>query len=131
MKQKHDALVRCIKADGVRAVNRVVEISDAGRALRNAVGRWYVSREADDLALQAVKYLQRDGWSHGDLLRLAHSKAPSPQHDAVFRWMLASNRAASRCSSHWTSAVRWAASRWQARASLRLKDAKRQKRGWR
>jgi 60 kDa SS-A/Ro ribonucleoprotein len=42
----------------------------------------------DDLAHQAVKYQQRDGWSHGDLLRLAHPKAPSLQHDAVFRWML-------------------------------------------
>ena len=144
VKQNHDAIVRCIKADGVRAVNRIVEISDAGRApkndpaifafalvvthgdaqakahafanldkvcrigthlfhfaeyvnamrgwgrsLRNAVGRWYVSREADDLAHQAVKYQQRDGWSHGDLLRLTHPKAPSVQHDAVFRWMLA------------------------------------------
>jgi len=60
-----------------------------GRGLRNAVGRWYVSREADQLAHQAVKYQQRDGWSHSDLLRLAHPKAPSAQHDAVFRWMLA------------------------------------------
>src|SRR6266516_3346327 len=143
VKQNHDALVRCIKADGVRAVNRIVEISDSGRAtkndpaifamalvaahghaeakslafqqlgkvcrigthlfhfaeyvnalrgwgrgLRNAVGRWYVSCEADDLALQAVKYQQRDGWSHSDLLRLAHPKAPSREHEAVFRWML-------------------------------------------
>ena len=32
LKQNHDALLRCIKADGVRAVNRIVEISDAGRA---------------------------------------------------------------------------------------------------
>jgi 60 kDa SS-A/Ro ribonucleoprotein len=144
VKQNHDAVVRCIKADGVRAVNRIVEISDSGRApkndpaifalalvathgsneakalafrnlgkvcrigthvfhfaeyvnalrgwgrgLRNAVGRWYVGREADELAHQAVKYQQRDGWSHSDLLRLAHPKAPSAQHDAVFRWMLA------------------------------------------
>ena len=49
----------------------------------------YVDRGADDLAHQAVKYQQRDGWSHADLLRLAHPKAPSVQHDAVFRWMLA------------------------------------------
>jgi len=143
VKQNHDALIRCIKADGLRAVNRIVEISDAGRApkndpaifalalvlthgdaaakahafanlgkvcrigthlfhfaeyvnamrgwgrgLRNAVGRWYVDRGADDLAHQAVKYQQRDGWSHADLLRLAHPAAPSAQHDAVFRWML-------------------------------------------
>ena len=144
VKQNHDAIVRCIQADGVRAVNRIVEISDAGRApkndpaifvlalvvthgdaqakahafaklnkvcrigthllhfaeyvnamrgwgrgLRNAVGRWYVGRDADELAHQAVKYQQRDGWSHSDLLRLAHPKAPTPAHDAVFRWMLA------------------------------------------
>src|SRR5262249_2717893 len=60
-----------------------------GRGLRNAVGGWYIGREPDELAHQAVKYQQRDGWSHGDLLRLAHPKAPSAQHDAVFRWMLA------------------------------------------
>src|SRR6266699_807582 len=60
-----------------------------GRGLRNAVGHWYTDPGADDLAHQAVKYQQRDGWSHSDLLRLAHPKAPSPQHDAVFRWMLA------------------------------------------
>ena len=144
VKQNHDALVRCIQADGVRAVNRIVEISDSGRApkndpaifalalvaahghaetkalafqslgkvcrigthlfhfaeyvnalrgwgrgLRNAVGRWYVTRDADDLAFQAVKYQQRDGWSHGDLLRLAHPKAPSRAHEVIFRWILA------------------------------------------
>jgi 60 kDa SS-A/Ro ribonucleoprotein len=144
VKQNHDAILRCIKADGVRAVNRIVEISDAGRApkndpaifalalavthgdaqakahafanlnkvcrigthlfhfaeyvnamrgwgrgLRSAVGHWYVDRGADDLAHQAVKYQQRDGWSHGDLLRLAHPKAPSAQHESVFRWLLA------------------------------------------
>jgi 60 kDa SS-A/Ro ribonucleoprotein len=143
VKQNHDALVRCIKADGVRAVNRIVEISDRGRApkndpaifalalvaahgnaeakakafadlpkvcrigthlfhfaeyvnalrgwgrgLRHAVGRWYAEREPDDLALQVVKYQQRDRWSHGDLLRLAHPKAPSRDHEAVFRWIL-------------------------------------------
>ena len=35
VKQNHDAVVRCIKSDGVRVVNRIVEISDAGRAPKN------------------------------------------------------------------------------------------------
>src|SRR5215470_6554144 len=35
VKQNHDAVIRCIKQDGVRVVNRVVEISDAGRAPKN------------------------------------------------------------------------------------------------
>jgi 60 kDa SS-A/Ro ribonucleoprotein len=143
VKQNHEAIVRCIKLDGLRVVNRIVEISDAGRApkndpaifalalvathgdavakahafanlpkicrigthlfhfaeyvnamrgwgrgLRNAVGNWYVAREANDLAHQAVKYQSRDRWAHSDLLRLAHPKAPSPEHGAIFRWML-------------------------------------------
>src|SRR5205807_9870933 len=125
VKQNHHALVRCIKADGIRAVNRIVGISDSGRApkndpaifalalvaahgnteakalafqnlgkvcrigthlfhfaeyvnamrgwgrgLRNAVGRWYVSRDADDLPHQAVQSQERDGWPHGHRLRL-------------------------------------------------------------
>ena len=43
-----------------------------GRALRRAVGGWYAGRSAESLAYQAVKYRQRDGMTHRDLLRLAH-----------------------------------------------------------
>jgi 60 kDa SS-A/Ro ribonucleoprotein len=150
VKQNHDAIVRCIKLDGVRAVKRIVEISDSGRGpkndpavfalalvaahgspeakalafqnlakvcrigthlfhfaeyvnalrgwgrgLRNAVGRWYLDQEADKLAYQVVKYQSRrvgsrtQPWAHSDLLRLAHPKAPSAEHEAVFRWILA------------------------------------------
>src|SRR5216684_6701182 len=35
VKQNHDAIVRCIELDGVRAVKRIVEISDSGRAPKN------------------------------------------------------------------------------------------------
>lgn len=44
-----------------------------GKGLRRAVGRWY---DRDDLVLQALKYQQRGGWSHRDLLRLAHPELP-------------------------------------------------------
>ncbi|WHU45135.1 TROVE domain-containing protein [Gordonia sp. L191] len=43
-----------------------------GRGLRRAVGQWYLGKSVDSLAYQAVKYRQREGWSHRDLLRLAH-----------------------------------------------------------
>ncbi len=143
VKQNHDALVRCIQADGIRAVNRIVEISDSGRApkndpaiftlalvvthgdvpakthafanlnkvcrigthlfhfaeyvnamrgwgrgLRKAVARWYLDRDPAELALQVVKYQQRDGWSHGDLLRLAHPEPVGREHQAILRWVL-------------------------------------------
>src|SRR5258708_4514249 len=35
VKQGHDAIVRCIKADGVRAVKRIVQISNSGPASKN------------------------------------------------------------------------------------------------
>ena len=43
-----------------------------GRAKRSAVANWYQSQEVDKLAYQLVKYRQRDGWTHRDLLRLSH-----------------------------------------------------------
>lgn len=57
-----------------------------GRALRRAVGAWY-ERPVDALAYQAVKYRQRDGWTHRDLLRLAHPEAPSREHRALYDWI--------------------------------------------
>ena len=51
-----------------------------GRGLRRAVGNWYLDKEPDDLAYQLVKYQQRDGWSHRDLLRLAK---PQPERGSA------------------------------------------------
>ncbi|NLT53673.1 MAG: TROVE domain-containing protein [Actinomycetales bacterium] len=59
-----------------------------GRGLRRAVGSWYTSREADALAYQVVKYRQREGWSHRDLLRLAHPQTMSPELRATFEWIV-------------------------------------------
>ena len=60
-----------------------------GRGLRSAVANWYVKKSPDELAYQVVKYGQRDGWSHRDLLRLSHASAlaDSPGHRALFRWV--------------------------------------------
>jgi len=58
-----------------------------GRGLRSAIARWYTDRRDDELAMQALKYQQRDGWAHRDLLRLAHPKAKTPGQEAIFRWM--------------------------------------------
>jgi 60 kDa SS-A/Ro ribonucleoprotein len=143
IKRNHDKVIACIKEDGVRVVNRTVEISDAGRAIKNdpaifvlalvtahgspeakaaayanlskvcrigthlfhfaafvnelrgwgsglrkAVGRWYIEKDVDHLAMQAIKYQSRDGWSHSDLLRKAHPVAADKKQDAIFRWMV-------------------------------------------
>ncbi len=58
-----------------------------GPALQKAVSRWYTERPLDALALQAIKYQQRDGWSHRDVLRQAHPRATSPEQNAVLAYM--------------------------------------------
>ncbi len=57
-----------------------------GRGLRNAVGKWYSAKDARDLVFQVVKYQQRDGWSHRDLLRLTHAQASSETGNAVLNY---------------------------------------------
>lgn len=64
-----------------------------GRGLREAVVKWYLERDEDRLAYQVVKYQQRDGVSHRDVLRLAGGALSdyeqSRAQKAVFRWIVA------------------------------------------
>jgi 60 kDa SS-A/Ro ribonucleoprotein len=138
-----EAVLRCIAADGPRAVARIVEISRAGRAPKNdpalfalalaaglgdeptrraafadlpqvartgthlfhfagymqglrgwgraarrAVAGWYGGLPAQQLAYQAVKYQSRDGWSHRDLLRLAHPQTADATRNTVYGWIV-------------------------------------------
>ena len=134
-------VVRCIAADGIRTIDRIVDISVTGRApkndpaifslamaaklgepatrraayaampkvcrigthlmhfaeyaqgfggwgrgMRRAIGAWFNTKPATELAFQLAKYQSRDGWSNRDLLRLAHPRAASPSHDRLFAW---------------------------------------------
>lgn len=58
-----------------------------GRGLRRAVGGWYTSKPVEDVAFQAVKYRQRDGWSHRDLLRLSHPDTEDDVRRRLFDWI--------------------------------------------
>jgi 60 kDa SS-A/Ro ribonucleoprotein len=58
-----------------------------GRGLRRAVANWYLSKPVDAVAYQAVKYRQREGWSHRDLLRLAHPATDEPDRKELFDWI--------------------------------------------
>jgi 60 kDa SS-A/Ro ribonucleoprotein len=69
-----------------------------GRSLRRAVGRWYAAQPVDALAYQTVKYRQRAGVTHRDLLRLAHPARRvgagnpeldvSDEHARLFEWIV-------------------------------------------
>lgn len=59
-----------------------------GRALSRAVANWYDNKTVDSVAYQAVKYRQRNGWTHRDALRLAHPKADTAVRNALYNWMV-------------------------------------------
>lgn len=149
-KQNAASVEACLKEDGLRAVQLIVEISDSGRAPKNdpaifalalaassdkvetrraalaalpkvcrigthlfqfvsqvqqlrgwgrslqkAVSRWYTEREPEALAYQLIKYQERNGMSHRDVLRLAHvqSQKASPSTAALFRWVVGGREA--------------------------------------
>jgi len=58
-----------------------------GRAMRRGVAAWYEEMDVDRLAFQAVKYKGRDGWTHRDVLRLAHPKTDDKVRNEVFKYM--------------------------------------------
>lgn len=63
-----------------------------GHARRNAMTRWYESKDPHALSLQIVKYQGRitsegdksSRWSHCDVLRKAHPFSKDPLHNAIY-----------------------------------------------
>lgn len=141
VRENAKGVLECLAEDGARAVRRIAEISDAGRApkndpaifalamaaadpkeetrraalaalpavcrigthlfhfvrdvgkfrkwsrmLRTAVAAWYETKNADAFAYDLLKYQQRDGWAHRDVIRLAHPKAVFATQNAALRW---------------------------------------------
>ena len=57
-----------------------------GRGLRRAIAGWYAARPVADVVYQAVKYRNRYGWTHRDLLRKVHARAEGPLNE-LFAWV--------------------------------------------
>jgi 60 kDa SS-A/Ro ribonucleoprotein len=55
-----------------------------GSLVRRGFASWYNGKTPMKLAEQLVKYANRDGWTHKDVLRMAHVKPATPTHDALF-----------------------------------------------
>lgn len=62
-------------------VSYVDDMRSWGRALRRGVGNWYFAQSADDIAFQVLKYRNRGGWTHRDVLRSAH---PNPRRKLLY-----------------------------------------------
>ena len=61
-----------------------------GRAHRRAIGNWYLQHRDQPLklAMHVTKYKNRNGWSHKDVLRLAHPKPDSDGVAAVVKYII-------------------------------------------
>ena len=83
-----DAAVEAARAE---AIAEEAGVARAAEIIAEAAGR-ATSEAASKLAYQMVKYRQRNGWEHRDLLRLAHPvangtrKLASPAHRALFEF---------------------------------------------
>ena len=58
-----------------------------GRGLRRAIAGWYDAKPIDALAFQVLKYQNRHGWTHRDLLRVAHPHTIEIARNAIYRWI--------------------------------------------
>jgi 60 kDa SS-A/Ro ribonucleoprotein len=59
-----------------------------GRLLREGIANWYARQDEVRLANQVIKYQQRDGWSHRDLLRLSHPKPDTEAKGNLYKYIV-------------------------------------------
>lgn len=64
----------------------VQDLRGWSRGLRNGVAKFYNNRNTDQLSMQLIKYRQRNGWTHRDVLRLAHVKPKDADHNELFNY---------------------------------------------
>lgn len=57
-------------------------------AAKRGLAKWYTNRSIDKLAVQVLKYQQRNGWSHRDVLRLAHVKPQNEVQTNLFKYVV-------------------------------------------
>ena len=71
-------LVKFIKGNKLRGM---------GRRLRRILGSYYTQTSVGKLALHAVKYPNRNGYSHGDLLKIVHQGTTDQDRLTVWNYM--------------------------------------------
>lgn len=57
-----------------------------GPSVQKAVAGWYLEKDPKALSYQLVKYRQREGWTHRDVLRVSHPKTTDATKKALFSW---------------------------------------------
>lgn len=67
-------------------VANVQNLRGWSRGLRKAVSKFYLSKDPESLAYQLVKYRNRAGFTHRDVLRLSHPKTKNADQNILFKY---------------------------------------------
>jgi len=70
----------------LKFVDSVNGLRGWGRGLKKAIQLWFKGKKSETLALQLVKYKQREGWSMKDVLRLAKPVPETEVQGKLFGW---------------------------------------------
>jgi len=73
-------------------VSAVKQMRGWGRAFRQAVQNWYLSKSALGLAKNLTKYRNREGWRHRDVLLMGHVRAKDPDQNLVLKYIVARDK---------------------------------------
>lgn len=57
------------------------------KSIRRAVSNWYTSKDPSQLTYQIVKYRNRSGFTHGDVLDLIHVRPLDNEQEQLFAWV--------------------------------------------
>ena len=77
----------------LKFVDMVNGLRGWGRGLKKAIQLWFKGRKNETLALQLVKYKQREGWSMKDVLRLAKPVPETEVQGKLFGWTAKNEKA--------------------------------------
>ena len=77
----------------LKFVDTVNGLRGWGRGLKKAIQLWFKGRKNETLALQLVKYKQREGWSMKDVLRLAKPVPETEVQGKIFGWTAKNEKA--------------------------------------
>jgi 60 kDa SS-A/Ro ribonucleoprotein len=64
----------------------VKDLRGWSRGLRRGISNFYNNRNTEQLAMQLIKYRQRNGWTHKDVLRLAHVKPKNAETNELLNY---------------------------------------------
>jgi 60 kDa SS-A/Ro ribonucleoprotein len=75
-KEAYDSIVKVCRTGThlFTLCDNVQKLRGWSRGLRRGISNFYNNRSPEQLAMQLIKYRQRNGWTHKDVLRLAHVK---------------------------------------------------------